>query len=326
MIFDRLLDGSLMPHGHCLLWRSDLLFLHFGGDLLTSLAYLIIPCCLVYLVMRREDLEFNRLFIMFASFILLCGVTHIIALVNIWHGYYFIAGIFKTLTGLVSITTAVVIWRYLPKALSLPNRFELLAANDALSDTMALLEKNNQELEQRVKERTEKLQLLATTDELTGISNHRYLMTFLENEMGRHGRDGLPFTLIMLDLDHFKEVNDRFGHLVGDEVLRNVAEVLRSESRIIDAVGRYGGEEFILILPNTKQNLAEVLAERIRAAIEKQGIVLKSGEEIFYTASFGVAEYQPKQSAEDILKGVDSALYRAKHSGRNQVATNLSVQ
>lgn len=309
MIFDRLLDGSLMPHGHCLLWRSDLLFLHFGGDLLTSIAYFIIPCCLVYLVMRREDLEFNRLFMMFAAFILLCGVTHVIALVNIWHGYYFIAGIFKALTGIVSITTAFIIWRYIPKALSLPNRFELLAANE--------------ELETRVKQRTEELELLTITDELTGISNQRYLMSFIESEISRYERDPTPFSLVILDLDRFKNINDSYGHIVGDEVLRDVAKILRTESRAIDVVGRYGGEEFILILPNTKLGVAEVFAERVRLAIEKGGSTITAGETIYYTASFGVAEYRPKQSSEDILRAADSALYRAKDNGRNQVCINV---
>lgn len=117
---DKLLDGSFMPHGHCFLWRGDLLFLHVAGDLTTALAYILIPFVLVRLVIIRDDLRFNSIFLLFAGFILFCGLTHIIDVVNVWHGYYYIEGGAKVATGLISITTAIVLWRLVPVLVAMP--------------------------------------------------------------------------------------------------------------------------------------------------------------------------------------------------------------
>jgi len=136
---DRLLAGDFMPHGHCLLWRGDLLFMNVIGDSLTALAYAIIPMALIALVWQRRDLAFDRVFVMFASFIFFCGTTHVMALVNIWHGYYYIEGLTKLVTGLVSISTAVMVWPLVPRVVALPGRGDLLAKNAELERTHAAL-------------------------------------------------------------------------------------------------------------------------------------------------------------------------------------------
>src|SRR5690606_7224548 len=103
IVLDELFDGSFMPHGHCLLWRWDLLFLHVSGDILTTISYALIPIALIHLVHKRDDLKFDRIFLLFAGFIAFCGITHLMGLINIWHGYYYLEGLAKLATGLISI-------------------------------------------------------------------------------------------------------------------------------------------------------------------------------------------------------------------------------
>lgn len=131
-IISRLIDGSLMPHGQCLLWRADLLFLHIGGDILTVAAYFIIPSAMIFLIKGRDDLTFNWVSTLFASFIFLCGITHLINIINIWHGYYFVEGLFKFMTGLVSAVTAIMVWKLMPKALAIPSHNDLIQKNKEL--------------------------------------------------------------------------------------------------------------------------------------------------------------------------------------------------
>jgi hypothetical protein len=134
-VFDTLFDGSFMPHAHCLLWRWDLLFLHVSGDFLTFIAYALIPFALIKLVRKRDDLQFNSVFLMFAGFIGFCGISHLMGLINIWNGYYFIEGIFKFITGVISIVTAFVLYRLIPNILQFPSAKVLAQRNDELQKT-----------------------------------------------------------------------------------------------------------------------------------------------------------------------------------------------
>lgn len=218
--FDQLLNGDYMPHGHCFLWRDDLLFMHVGGDIATAAAYFAIPLALVQLVRQRGDLAFDWIFLMFALFIFFCGVTHIIAAVNVWQGYYHLEGIFKLSTASVSLVTAFLVWRLLPAALTIPSRQDLITKNNELSSLREGLETANRELERKVTERTKELQLLASTDHLTGLSNRRVLMDTLKRELSRAHRYGHDLTVLMLDMDNFKDLNDRYGHQAGDETDR----------------------------------------------------------------------------------------------------------
>jgi diguanylate cyclase (GGDEF)-like protein len=161
----------------------------------------------------------------------------------------------------------------------------------------------------------------AITDELTGLANLRALHSILEQEIERSRRFGTPLALVMLDLDHFKLINDEYGHQQGDEVLELVADVLRDFSRDIDAPARYGGEELAIVLPQTDSEGAEQLAERIREAVERLEVPRVDGQGVLrLQASFGVAS-MPESAAdrEALIAAADAALYRAKRAGRNRV-------
>jgi diguanylate cyclase (GGDEF)-like protein len=319
---DKLFDGSFMPHGHCLRWLPDLLFLHVAGDVLTAIAYFVIPLALIYLVKKRNDLGFNWIFIMFAAFIFLCGVTHLTSLINIWQGFYYIEGIAKFTTGLVSIFTAIMIWRLMPKALAIPSNEEFRSKNGALLRVQHELLEANQSPELRVLDRTKELERIAHTDSLTGIKNRRGLMDSLTVEIDRAERYQHKLSLLMVDLDHFKYVNDEYGHLTGDAVLIESANILSQACRSTDVLGRYGGEEFLLLLPETDTESARLLAERIREDFEQHRFCQDDGVEISLTCSIGVTEFQADQSQTSLLQTVDRMLYSAKNAGRNKVVVN----
>lgn len=159
----------------------------------------------------------------------------------------------------------------------------------------------------------------AMRDSLTGLYNHAHLRERLREEVERARREGRALALLMLDLDHFKRFNDTYGHLVGDEVLRAVSQVLRTQTREYDVVGRYGGEEFAVVLPGAGEEEACAVAERIRSAVRGTAIPgLETGIRI--TVSIGVALFPPHgDSPDDLIAAADSALYRAKALGRDRV-------
>ncbi|MEP7705976.1 GGDEF domain-containing protein [Paraglaciecola sp. 25GB23A] len=316
-MLNKLFDGSFMPHGHCLLWRWDLLFLHVTGDLLTFTAYFIIPLVLIYLVRKRDDLKFDRIFLLFAAFIAFCGITHFMGLINIWHGYYYIEGIFKLATGLISLTTAIVLWKLAPKILLLPSATTLAQRNEELLKAKQELLEINQTLEVKIAERTNQLHVEANTDYLTGINNRRAIIKYLETEIERCSRYKRPCSIMMLDLDYFKQVNDKHGHQVGDNILVLVANAISDTCRLADHVGRYGGEEFLIVLPETSEPEALELAERIRQTIA----TLKLDIGLPLTVSIGVASLslQTEVDSHTFIKQADDAVYKAKEQGRNQV-------
>ncbi|MEA2424861.1 MAG: hypothetical protein QOH13_1271, partial [Thermoleophilaceae bacterium] len=167
----------------------------------------------------------------------------------------------------------------------------------------------------------ETVQQQALTDELTGLFNVRQFHSRLENEIDRAERFATPLSLVMLDIDKFKSVNDNHGHQQGDRVLVEVARVLRRLSRDVDLPARYGGEELAVVLPQTDLAGAEQQAERMRSAIEAMQIVrLDGGGLLPITASFGVASF-PGEGADKtgLVAAADAALYRAKRGGRNRV-------
>lgn len=170
----------------------------------------------------------------------------------------------------------------------------------------------------------QRLEILARTDPLTHTNNRRALMERLTSEMERARRYALSLGLLMVDLDHFKLVNDTYGHPIGDEVLRNTARVLQREARTVDVVARFGGEEFVVVLPETGEEGAVAVAERIRVRIAEQAVLPGAGyDSARVTASIGVAVVPSSEvnSAEDLIALADQALYRAKAAGRNQVCT-----
>jgi diguanylate cyclase (GGDEF)-like protein len=158
----------------------------------------------------------------------------------------------------------------------------------------------------------------AFTDHLTGLANRRRFERQLEREVGRVLRFGHPFSLLMIDIDNFKKLNDTFGHDAGDDAIRRISRVLREETRGIDLAARIGGEEFAVLLVETSQSAGAEVAERLRVAIK--ALETPSGGQL--TASFGVAECPiDAQTASGILKAADVALYEAKRNGRDRVVT-----
>ena len=163
------------------------------------------------------------------------------------------------------------------------------------------------------------LEVLSRTDRLTQLNNRGYWEECLEREFRRVRRTHGPATLIMFDIDHFKKINDTYGHQAGDEVIRNTAALMRQASRETDILGRYGGEEFGIILVDTAAEGAAIMADRLRVAIEAS-VVHHDGQEIRYTISLGVAELSEKiETHKQWIECSDQGLYAAKHGGRNQV-------
>ncbi|MBI5026477.1 MAG: diguanylate cyclase, partial [Nitrospirae bacterium] len=161
---------------------------------------------------------------------------------------------------------------------------------------------------------------LATTDELTGVSNRRVFMEELSREAARAGRYNLAFSLLMIDIDHFKWVNDSHGHPAGDAVLKSLARILKGQVRQVDIVARYGGEEFAIILPETSIDGARVVGERIRAAIASTPFSIDHEKNIGVTVSVGISCFpESAQSVELLIERADQALYTAKREGRNRV-------
>jgi diguanylate cyclase (GGDEF)-like protein len=213
---------------------------------------------------------------------------------------------------------------------------EYLAVVAVLSIGLALLlheiRKQRSELAQRVEERTEalrqsnvaleeanaRLNELAGTDYLTGIANRRHFYSLAERELQRQSESESALSLLMLDLDHFKEVNDRYGHDAGDQVLKSVVDTVQTTIRPLDPFGRYGGEEFLVLLPDTPVERAVEIAERIRRRVAALEISYDE-QRIEITVSIGVVQWDGTDGLEQLLAQVDCALYDAKLSGRNCV-------
>jgi diguanylate cyclase (GGDEF)-like protein len=163
---------------------------------------------------------------------------------------------------------------------------------------------------------------MAITDPLTGLHNRRHFFQIAGQEIERSLRYGHPLTAIMIDIDHFKQVNDTCGHIDGDQVLRSLAMCLQQNTRQVDILCRYGGEEFILLLAETGIDQALQTAERIRQQIETMPIII-GGTEIRITASLGLAEMRYAENLEQLLRHADQAMYAAKRAGRNRIRTYI---
>jgi diguanylate cyclase (GGDEF)-like protein len=164
------------------------------------------------------------------------------------------------------------------------------------------------------------LQTLAITDGLTGLYNSRHFYTQLELEVDRANRYRHPLSMLLIDIDHFKEFNDRFGHLEGDKVLARFSQVLKSCLRTNDAAYRYGGEEFTVILPETGAEEARTVAQRIRAALEAEIFSPDPGRPVSKTISTGVTQYHPNEEMTAFINRADAAMYLSKQNGRNRVS------
>ena len=193
------------------------------------------------------------------------------------------------------------------------NRDELGFAISVFNDMVVRLRKNH-----------EKLEKLSTVDSLTNLFNRKHLMESFALHLERYHRHKTPFSILMGDLDHFKQTNDHYGHLAGDAVLVRIGEIFQKMLRSIDTAGRYGGEEFLIILDETREHQAQQTAERIRKAIEDTEVTV-DGETIKTTISIGVATIKDGIDSETaLISEADKALYEAKKAGRNRVVLSTS--
>ncbi|WP_320047768.1 GGDEF domain-containing protein [uncultured Ilyobacter sp.] len=168
----------------------------------------------------------------------------------------------------------------------------------------------------KIEKSRKKLHELSITDELTGIYNRRFIFESIKKEINRSERTGGIYSLMLIDIDFFKKINDLCGHVEGDVVLKTIATEIKNNIRNMDIFGRFGGEEFILLLPETDLELALLCAERLRKSVENISFS-KVGHPV--TVSIGVGQYLLGEALDDILDRVDKALYRAKNNGRNRV-------
>ena len=174
----------------------------------------------------------------------------------------------------------------------------------------------------RLQKANTELQWLSNTDRLTGLYNRGYWEERLRQEHVRHRRYDSQAALVMFDIDHFKRINDTYGHQAGDSVIRKVAEVVKESLREVDVAGRYGGEEFAVLLPDTDRQGGQIFAERLRAAIEALTVRYQE-HEIRFTVSLGVADLgEPTESHAQLIEWADEALYHSKASGRNRVTVH----
>ena len=170
----------------------------------------------------------------------------------------------------------------------------------------------------REKERQDLLEKWATTDPLTDLFNRRHFFELAERELERSRRLKSELSFIMLDIDFFKRVNDKFGHLTGDNALITLSKILKDALRKVDFCCRFGGEEFVLCLPDTPSQGAWEVAERIRTQVACTPLQTEDGQEVYIQVSLGIASSKREHNVEIILKRADEALYQAKESGRNQ--------
>lgn len=186
-------------------------------------------------------------------------------------------------------------------------------------DELGLASRVFNDMVRQLKQSRERLELLSTTDSLTQLPNRKAVMEGFTAVLARYRRHRRAFSVLLIDIDHFKRINDLHGHLAGDEVLRHVASLLDEEVRQVDVVGRYGGEEFFALLDETPRETAQVVAERIRNAIAISHVSYQ-GELLKVTVSIGVAEIRdPDETWEQLIDRADKAMYQAKQQGRNRV-------
>jgi len=176
---------------------------------------------------------------------------------------------------------------------------------------------------QQARSDQEEMERLANFDSLTGLYNRRAILGRLDEQTRHAKRYQEDLSLIMADLDHFKKVNDRYGHLVGDDVLESVGRLVQQSIRATDRAGRYGGEEFLVILPRTDLPSGVNVAERTRKLVEAARMKGGKGEVLGITISLGVSSYRAGEEAESLVSRADDVLYRAKKNGRNRVETQV---
>ena len=246
------------------------------------------------------------------------GLTNLVALIGFAMVIFnsIIAG--AALSQLI-LVTIVLAW---PVSIGYAAAHRINTGNRKAFRALRLAENTNLELEEEMTRRKTlevELQRQALTDPLTGLSNRRQYELLFRRELERHRRHGTRLAMGMIDLDHFKRINDEHGHEFGDQVLRTVAETLQEPLRSCDILGRFGGEKFILILPEASLQQGIEVAERMRKAL-RSAAVIKDGKTIHITATFAITEVCDKdENISDLIRRADEALYQGKRDGRDRV-------
>lgn len=196
----------------------------------------------------------------------------------------------------------------------------MMPAVAVLAQRLTQMRRRLQTQKRELKDALDRIQFLATRDSLTGLVNRGHLGELLEREVHRHRRSGSRVSVVLFDLDRFKSINDQYGHACGDEVLKAFAHAAGTTVRACDALGRWGGEEFLLVMADTGLDAARAGAERVRATIEDLKVSHKGGS-VSFTLSAGVAELIGDESSDTLVERADHALYEAKSTGRNRVVS-----
>ncbi len=202
----------------------------------------------------------------------------------------------------------------------LPEHVRLSKRYARLSRRLDKISKISDGFQSQLKDLNAVLQRDSLTDPLTGIANRRGMVDRLQAETNRAARGGKTFSLLMVDLDHFKRINDNYGHEAGDQVIKEVARLLRENLRSFDLCARWGGEEFLVLLADTTSDQATSVAEKLRGLVESQPVAY-AGHQLIVTLSAGLATHDPETALSETLREADRALYAAKQTGRNKLVT-----
>jgi diguanylate cyclase (GGDEF)-like protein len=185
--------------------------------------------------------------------------------------------------------------------------------------------KEREKAERLLKESEERFKSLSVTDQLTGLYNRRQLHNVFENEISRSKRYNRPLSIILMDVDDFKKFNDTYGHLAGDSVLNRLGQIIQSSIRGTDKGFRYGGEEFLVVLPETNGTDAIITAKRIMQTMEEEKFHPNANTTVVKTLSVGIAEYIPEEFSNDFLKRADDNMYHAKINGKNRISYQHNI-
>ncbi|HEY8462650.1 MAG TPA: diguanylate cyclase [Bacillota bacterium] len=197
--------------------------------------------------------------------------------------------------------------------------------NEELEKTNLELKKANEIIRtqnEQLREIAFRLEQLSQTDALTGLYNRRYLIEKLEEEVARYQRNRKPFSLIIADIDDFKSINDSYGHECGDYILKQIAKILTVSVRDIDSIGRWGGEEFLILLPETPVNGAQILAERIKNNLHNN-VIVYNGTLISATLTFGIAMFEGEATVDAVIRQADYCLYEGKRKGKDCIIVQI---
>lgn len=316
-----------MPHGMCFQWREDILFTHVISDLATGLAYFAVAAGLLYFFMNRDDIPYKKFVIPFGILIFTaCGATHLFSIWTIWTPDFGMQAIIKAITGIVSVATAIILWRLMPQIIALPSPKVLKIKNEELKFEIGQrkiaeekIHELNDVLEQKIKDRSLQLVYQSNHDDLTGLINRREFERRTEWLLSTMNHGSSEHTLCYLDLDQFKVVNDSYGHIAGDELLRQISFVIKAKMLQHDTLARLGGDEFGILMENTSVDDAYQLTAVIQESIYNYQFVWDE-QNIKISVSVGLVPINiSTTNLTELLSAADIACNMAKDKGRNRI-------